>query len=83
MNNPEFVLWIIQNFNFELFRVSILYYPEFEITRYNCIFTGFHEAIGDVMALSVATPEHLHKIGLLDKVENDDGKIIIVITELL
>ena len=27
--------------------------------------TGFHEAIGDVMALSVATPKHLNKIGLL------------------
>jgi peptidyl-dipeptidase A len=26
---------------------------------------GFHEAIGDVMALSVATPGHLNKIGLL------------------
>ncbi|XP_068833322.1 angiotensin-converting enzyme isoform X2 [Capricornis sumatraensis] len=26
---------------------------------------GFHEAIGDVLALSVSTPTHLHKIGLL------------------
>lgn len=26
---------------------------------------GFHEAIGDVMALSVNTPEHLQKIGLM------------------
>lgn len=34
---------------------------------------GFHEAIGDVMALSVSTPAHLHKIGLLDKVTNDTG----------
>ncbi|KAJ1136665.1 hypothetical protein NDU88_003080 [Pleurodeles waltl] len=32
---------------------------------------GFHEAIGDVLALSVATPSHLHSIGLLDKVENN------------
>ncbi|XP_072417140.1 angiotensin-converting enzyme isoform X2 [Chiloscyllium punctatum] len=32
---------------------------------------GFHEAIGDVMALSVSTPKHLHSIGLLDKVENN------------
>ncbi|XP_041371786.1 uncharacterized protein LOC121385251 [Gigantopelta aegis] len=32
---------------------------------------GFHEAIGDVMALSVATPGHLHKIGLLEKLEDD------------
>ena len=34
---------------------------------------GFHEAIGDVMALSVATPKHLQSIGLLDKVENNKG----------
>uniref|UniRef100_H2NUD7 Angiotensin-converting enzyme n=1 Tax=Pongo abelii TaxID=9601 RepID=H2NUD7_PONAB len=32
---------------------------------------GFHEAIGDVLALSVSTPEHLYKIGLLDCVTND------------
>ncbi|XP_051894867.1 angiotensin-converting enzyme isoform X2 [Pristis pectinata] len=32
---------------------------------------GFHEAIGDVMALSVSTPAHLHSIGLLSKVENN------------
>nr|XP_032821231.1 angiotensin-converting enzyme-like [Petromyzon marinus] len=30
---------------------------------------GFHEAIGDVMALSVATPRHLQKIGLLERAE--------------
>lgn len=34
---------------------------------------GFHEAIGDVLALSVSTPAHLHKIGLLDHVVNDTG----------
>lgn len=34
---------------------------------------GFHEAIGDVLALSVSTPAHLHKIGLLDHVTNDVG----------
>ncbi|XP_043859649.1 angiotensin-converting enzyme-like [Dromiciops gliroides] len=33
---------------------------------------GFHEAIGDVLALSVSTPAHLHKIGLLDNVTNDN-----------
>lgn len=26
---------------------------------------GFHEAIGDVLALSVSTPKHLHSINLL------------------
>lgn len=34
---------------------------------------GFHEAIGDVLALSVSTPAHLYKIGLLDNVSNDMG----------
>ena len=42
-------------------------------------FSGFHEAVGDVMALSVATPKHLKKIGLLDNVENDNGKCLVVI----
>ncbi|NXE84768.1 ACE enzyme, partial [Cochlearius cochlearius] len=32
---------------------------------------GFHEAIGDVMALSVSTPNHLHRIKLLDQVTNN------------
>lgn len=27
---------------------------------------GFHEAVGDTIALSVANPKHLVKIGLLD-----------------
>lgn len=34
---------------------------------------GFHEAIGDVLALSVSTPKHLQSIGLLDKVEENKG----------
>uniref|UniRef100_A0A8B9ZHT4 Angiotensin-converting enzyme n=1 Tax=Anas platyrhynchos TaxID=8839 RepID=A0A8B9ZHT4_ANAPL len=37
---------------------------------------GFHEAIGDVMALSVSTPKHLHSIKLLDQVtENEESDI--------
>jgi hypothetical protein len=36
---------------------------------------GFHEAVGDTIALSVSTPQHLGKIGLLenytDTAEND------------
>lgn len=31
---------------------------------------GFHEAVGDTMALSVANPHHLVKIGLLDAYED-------------
>jgi hypothetical protein len=27
---------------------------------------GFHEAVGDVMSLSVSTPKHLREIGLLE-----------------
>ena len=34
---------------------------------------GFHEAVGDVMALSVSTPEHLHKIGLIENITDDRG----------
>jgi len=34
---------------------------------------GFHEAVGDVMALSVQTPSHLKKIGLLSNVSNSKG----------
>lgn len=26
---------------------------------------GFHEAVGDVLSLSVSTPKHLNKVGLL------------------
>ncbi|XP_070546706.1 angiotensin-converting enzyme-like isoform X2 [Ptychodera flava] len=37
---------------------------------------GFHEAVGDVLALSVATPEHLHMIGLYDDdVDNPEGEL--------
>ncbi|TRY89927.1 hypothetical protein DNTS_000391 [Danionella cerebrum] len=32
---------------------------------------GFHEAIGDVLSLSVSTPKHLHSINLLDQVTDD------------
>ncbi|XP_042370319.1 angiotensin-converting enzyme-like [Plectropomus leopardus] len=32
---------------------------------------GFHEAIGDVLSLSVSTPKHLQTIHLLDSVTND------------
>lgn len=33
----------------------------------NSIATGFHEAVGDTLALSVKTPKHLKEIGLLDE----------------
>ncbi|XP_041460863.1 angiotensin-converting enzyme-like [Lytechinus variegatus] len=33
---------------------------------------AFHEAVGDVMSLSAATPGHLYTIGLLDEIEYDE-----------
>lgn len=36
---------------------------------------GFHEAIGDVLSLSVSTPKHLHTIGLLESEVLDEGKV--------
>jgi len=37
---------------------------------------GFHEAVGDTLALSVSTPNHLKEIGLLEEVtENYEGDI--------
>ncbi|MCL4156429.1 UNVERIFIED_CONTAM: hypothetical protein GTU68_013958 [Idotea baltica] len=33
---------------------------------------GFHEAVGDVLSLSVMTPKHLAKVGLLQTLETDD-----------
>lgn len=38
------------------------------------IFLGFHEAIGDVLALSASTPKHLQSIGLLEEVSDDPGR---------
>lgn len=33
---------------------------------------GFHEAVGDVLSLSVSTPKHLNKVGLLKDYEYDE-----------
>lgn len=35
---------------------------------------GFHEAIGDTIALSVETPKYLKSVDLLDSVKQSDGK---------
>ena len=37
---------------------------------------GFHEAVGDTIALSASTPSHLKTLGLLDKVETDKEAIL-------
>ncbi|XP_038076504.1 angiotensin-converting enzyme-like [Patiria miniata] len=34
---------------------------------------GFHEAVGDTIALSVVTQDYLHEIGLLDEVSNNEA----------
>lgn len=39
---------------------------------------AFHEAVGDSIALSVMTPEHLHTIGLLPAFNSSKGMYIIV-----
>lgn len=36
---------------------------------------GFHEAVGDTMSLSVSTPQHLVKIGLLKDFVDDKGEL--------
>lgn len=33
---------------------------------------GFHEAVGDLIALSVSTPQHLKKVNLLDEYEDSE-----------
>ena len=38
---------------------------------------GFHEAIGDIMELSVSTPEHLNEIGLLPNFNDTKSKNIL------
>jgi peptidyl-dipeptidase A len=43
---------------------------------------GFHEAIGDTIALAV-TPEYLKEIGLLDKVPSADADIPLLLKEAL
>uniref|UniRef100_A0ACB8ETM7 Uncharacterized protein n=1 Tax=Sphaerodactylus townsendi TaxID=933632 RepID=A0ACB8ETM7_9SAUR len=48
-----------------------LQYKEQHISFRDGANPGFHEAIGDVMALSVSTPKHLYSINLLDRVEDN------------
>ncbi|XP_057337121.1 angiotensin-converting enzyme-like [Microplitis mediator] len=37
---------------------------------------GFHEAVGDTIALSASTPEHLQEIGLLDDPSTSDEAVL-------
>ena len=36
---------------------------------------AFHEAVGDILALSVRTPAHLNAVGLLDTVSQTKGML--------
>lgn len=45
----------------------IFYFPSIILAN-----PGFHEAVGDVLSLSVSTPKHLKKIGLLTGFEDDE-----------
>lgn len=40
---------------------------------------GFHEAVGDTIALSVVTPDYLHQIGLLDSNKIDRSKFKVIL----
>ena len=44
---------------------------------------GFHEAIGDTMALSAVTPEYLHQVGLLPQVPRTSNDIPFLLREAL
>lgn len=39
------------------------------------IYLGFHEALSDAVILSISTPRHLHRIGLLNNITDDYGVI--------
>ena len=43
---------------------------------------GFHEAVGDLMSLSVDTPGHLERLGLLKDYKSDLGKVEIIAFQL-
>ena len=44
---------------------------------------GFHEALGDTMALSAVTPEYLHQVGLLPQVPQTSNDIPFLLREAL
>ncbi|EFX65684.1 hypothetical protein DAPPUDRAFT_65345 [Daphnia pulex] len=44
---------------------------------------GFHEAIGELMSMSVATTKHLHSVGLLEALEDDPVEINFLMQQAL
>lgn len=49
-----------------------LQYKELPVVFRKGLNPGFHEAVGDVMSLSVSTPSHLRSVGLLGKLVKDE-----------
>ena len=45
--------------------------------------SGFHEAVGDTISLSVMIPEHLKSIGLLHETVGDEGKHFIASSNIV
>ena len=62
-----FIFFLIEFLLKILFYFIVLHEIWLNILNYGWFFlcSGFHEAVGDTIALSVSTPEHLEKIGLL------------------
>ncbi|XP_077986218.1 angiotensin-converting enzyme 2-like [Glandiceps talaboti] len=48
-----------------------LQYKELPVSFRDGANEGFHEAVGEVIALSAATPQHLYDVGLLDELPDD------------
>ncbi len=40
-----------------------------------CVCSGFHEAIGELMAMAAATPKYLNKIGLMEELVEDEEQV--------
>lgn len=43
---------------------------------------GFHDALSDAIALSISTPRHLHRIGLLNNITDDYGMMRILFKKI-
>ena len=52
---------------------TILQYKDLPISFRGGANIAFHEAVGEVMTLSVGTPKHLFDVGLLEENLEDEG----------
>ncbi len=53
----------------------MIYFYFYYLREFKCFFSGFHEAIGELMAMAAATPRHLHKLGLMKELVEDDEQV--------